>query len=113
RRQGGRGQPRGRGPVDRRGGPVTHRHTANSLAPPKSAPGGPAPVLDAAEIEQLLDAYRRLLPQRAADEHLEAVLSDAIAHPGSLLRAQLAWSLGRSLGLAPDPAIELAVAIEA
>lgn len=90
-----------------------------SLAPAEaveglsSAVGAPAPVLEAGELAQLLDAYRRLLPQHAADEHLEAVLSDAVAHPGSLLRAQLAWSLGRSLGLVEDRATELAVAIEA
>ncbi len=79
----------------------------------QQAVGTPAPVLEACELENLLDAYRRLLPHHAADEHLEAILTDAISHPGSLLRAQLAWSLGRALGLGPDPAIEVAVAIEA
>jgi geranylgeranyl pyrophosphate synthase len=62
----------------------------------------------------LLASYRELIPAEAGREHhLGAVVGESLAHPGSFLRAQVAWSVGRGVGLEVGPARDLALAIEA
>lgn len=74
---------------------------------------GPSDLLARDELEQLRRVYAELLPGHAQEPHLAAVLADTIAHPGSLLRAQLAYCVARSGGMALRPAFELGVAVEA
>jgi len=58
-------------------------------------------------------SYKALLPVGAAiEQHLSGVLTDALVHPGSLVRAQLAYGIMRAHGQDPEPSRRLAVAIE-
>ena len=62
---------------------------------------------------RLTEACRTLLPRSGdLERHLSAVVDDTLAHPGSLIRAQLAHATLRRLGGADAPATALAVAIE-
>lgn len=83
------------------------------MSPPRPASRGRSDLLAADQLAQLRRVYTELLPASAQEPHLAAVLADTIAHPGSLLRAQLAYCVARSGGKAERPALELAVAIEA
>lgn len=78
------------------------------------AASGPAAIVAPRDLGMLLAAYSQLIPPAAGREHhLEAVVGESLAHPGSFLRAQVAWSVGRCAGLAVEPARDLALAIEA
>lgn len=48
----------------------------------------------------------------AVEPNLRGVLRDTLAHPGSLLRAQLAYDVQRRHGVEPERALDLAIAIE-
>lgn len=65
------------------------------------------------ELAYLDRGFRTLLPLgHDLEGHLLGVLGDALAHPGSLGRAQLAFAVLCELGMPKDKARELAVAIE-
>ena len=65
------------------------------------------------DFRYVLDGFRSLLPLASGIEgHLQGVVRDALDHPGSLVRAQLAFAVLRSHGAEPEPARSLAVAIE-
>lgn len=58
-------------------------------------------------------AFAALLPLAGCrDPRLRAVVADVLGHPGSLARAQLAYGLGCSRGLAAERALHLGVAVE-
>jgi len=59
------------------------------------------------EVAGLLD------PGAACDPHLSRAVAETLENPGSLWRAQLAWSVGRALGLDDGAAMALAGGVEA
>jgi len=77
-----------------------------------ATPAAPA-LLDAADLAALYDAYRELLPVGPGTEAgLRGVVEDALAHPGSLYRAQVAWGLLAGHGADAATARAQAIAIE-
>jgi geranylgeranyl pyrophosphate synthase len=74
----------------------------------------PAPSLLAfADREALGAAYRTLLPLGPGVEtHLRGVVEDALAHPGSLYRAQVAWGILAAHGVDAEAARAQTIAIE-
>ncbi|HEX4956492.1 MAG TPA: polyprenyl synthetase family protein [Thermoanaerobaculia bacterium] len=81
---------------------------------PETATRPPAVTLLGPLEEGFLAAgFRELLPMGAdLERHLAGVLADALRHPGSLARAQLAFAVLSELAVAAEPARELAIAIE-
>lgn len=72
-----------------------------------------APMLEPFEAQSLASAFASgLVLDSGLEPNLGAVLDDALAHPGSLVRAHLAYAVARRHGVAPAPARDLAVAIE-
>lgn len=72
-----------------------------------------ASLLGRAEEVFLAAGFRELLPLGADLEgHLAGVLADALEHPGSLARAQLAFAVLSELAVEAEPARELAIAVE-
>ncbi len=70
-------------------------------------------LLPASEFRQVLAGYRRSLAvSPALERHLAGAVGDLVAAPGSLVRAQLAFGVGRALGLDADAARAAAVAVE-
>ncbi len=70
-------------------------------------------LLNPLEHRFVLDGFRRLLPvDSRVEPHLRGVLLDVLAHPGSLIRAQLAYSILRRWGIEALRARSVAVAIE-
>jgi geranylgeranyl pyrophosphate synthase len=66
-----------------------------------------------AELAALGAAFARHMPPGAAlEQHLAGVLRDTLAHPGSLIRAQLAWAILRGSDRPADQAESVAIAIE-
>ncbi len=64
-------------------------------------------------MRYLLDGFRDLLPlHQGIEPHLQAVLRDTLKHPGSLLRAQIAYSLMHRHGVEARRARAGAIAIE-
>lgn len=87
---------------------------------PGAAPG-PVPearssttqrILSATDHARVRAAYKRRLDLGGVEPTLQAALRDTLDHPGSLLRAQLAYDVQRRHRVAPEPALDLAVAIE-
>jgi geranylgeranyl diphosphate synthase type II len=73
----------------------------------------PSPVDPAALAARLADVLRANNPATPHTEaHLAAVLADATAHPGRLVRPQLVWLGATRHGLEPAAAEQLACAIE-
>lgn len=65
------------------------------------------------EFRQVRRAFSSMMPlDGCQDVRLRAVVSDVLAHPGSLARAQLAYGLGVRRGLDPERALKLGVAVE-
>ncbi|MDX1384635.1 MAG: polyprenyl synthetase family protein, partial [Thermoanaerobaculia bacterium] len=61
----------------------------------------------------VLAGFRRLLPLTTDTEpHLRGVIEDALSHPGSMVRAQLAFAIMRGYGVDSIRARSAAVAIE-
>lgn len=70
-------------------------------------------LLSARETHRVQRAFTDLMPlDGCLDPRLRAVVADVLDHPGSLARAQLAYGLGVRRGLAAEPALKLAVAVE-
>lgn len=80
---------------------------------PASIPGTRPRCLPPSELAYVLEGYRSSLPVSPRIEaHLHGVVRDALDHPGSLVRAQLAFAVLRAHGEPPETARALAVAIE-
>ncbi|MCB1035961.1 MAG: polyprenyl synthetase family protein, partial [Acidobacteria bacterium] len=81
-----------------------------------TAPGAaPAPgrLLDDERLAEVRRGFTDLLAVGPhLEPHLKGVLDDTLQHPGSLLRAQLAYGLLLDGGADPETSLELAVAIE-
>ncbi|MDY7094574.1 MAG: polyprenyl synthetase family protein [Acidobacteriota bacterium] len=76
-------------------------------------PGDRSRFLSDEDYAYLLDGYRSLLPAGPeVQEHLRGVIADTVAHPGSLVRAQLVFALLQAHGHDPQAAREVAVAVE-
>lgn len=70
-------------------------------------------LLSAREAGRVRQAFTVLMPLAGCvDPRLRAVVADVLDHPGSLARAQLAYGFGVRRGLATEPALKLAVAVE-
>jgi geranylgeranyl diphosphate synthase type II len=70
-------------------------------------------LLPAADFRQVYVGFRRgLRATPAIESHLAGAIGDLLGAPGSLVRAQLAWGVGRALGLEPAAARSAAVAVE-
>ena len=70
-------------------------------------------LLAAADLARLRRDYRRLLPVPAStEEHLRGVLEDVLDHPGSLIRAQVAYGLLRRHPTVSATARPIAIALE-
>lgn len=69
--------------------------------------------MDTVVTAQLREAFVERLPLTAGVErHLAGALSETLNNPGSMVRAELAWRVATSFGLAEEQAIDLAIAIE-
>lgn len=85
------------------------------LARPRRGPAGaPGPqLLGRRDMERVRQAFGSLLPvDGRIEHHLRAVVADALSHPGSLARAQLAFGVGARLGGPAARAMKLAIAVE-
>jgi len=70
-------------------------------------------LLPPADFRQIDLGFRRSLRATPAiEEHLAGAVGDLLAAPGSLVRAQLAYAVGRALGLGVAAARDAAVAVE-
>ncbi|MCP3962637.1 MAG: hypothetical protein GY719_32765 [bacterium] len=70
-------------------------------------------LLNPLEHRFVLDGFRQLLPvDSGVEAHLRGVLRDVLAHPGSLIRAQLAYAILRQHGVEAFAARSTAIAIE-
>ena len=70
-------------------------------------------LLSPAEFRHVWVSYRRALqasPQTEA--HLRSAIDDLLGSPGTLVRAQLAYGVGRALGLERAAATSAAIAVE-
>jgi geranylgeranyl diphosphate synthase type II len=62
---------------------------------------------------RLRHAFQAALPlPHATESHLAGALQDTLQHPGSMVRAELAYRVGCSLALSEERAEHLAIAIE-
>ncbi len=97
----------------RRISPAGSRAAGPCAARPR--PDSPA-VLDLLPPDErrfVADGFRRLLPVGdAVEAHLKASVTDLLGHPGSMVRAQLAFALARGLGIEREAARDAAVAVE-
>jgi geranylgeranyl pyrophosphate synthase len=98
--------------------PSTEPRTAEAASSghrfPATVRGAASPdLLPRHQLDTLHLAYRRLLPVGPGIErNLAGVLTDALNHPGSLYRAQVAWGLLSAGGAAAETAVAQAIAIE-
>lgn len=70
-------------------------------------------LLNDTDYDFVLAGFHGLLPLAAnTEEHLRGVVEDALEHPGSMVRAQLAYSIMRHCGVDTIRARSAAVAIE-
>ena len=75
--------------------------------------GGPLLLESPGEREALIAGFRRNVPSDPAIEpRLAAVLADVVGHPGSFVRAQVAYDVGWFAGIERSAAADLAVALE-
>ena len=83
---------------------------------PPRRPLAPAPtssLLTAGEFERVRDGYHSLMDIGPETEpHLREVLEHVLDHPGSLLRAQLAYSIMLTHGVEEERCLAAAVALE-
>lgn len=86
-------------------------HAALEPVPVRRRPE-PLRILDDGDAAYLLDGFATLLPHGDIEPHLRGVVDDALRHPGSLVRAQLAFDVLRRHDAAPDEARRVAIAIE-
>jgi len=78
-----------------------------------SAESASKSLLPDEDVRFVEDGFRSRLPIGASIErHLRGVVHDTLSHPGSLARAQLAFSLMRSFGFDEYTARDVGVAIE-
>lgn len=62
---------------------------------------------------ELHTAFRELLPvDWRIERHLRGVIEDVLSHPGSMVRARVAFDLASGRGLLREQALKLAIAIE-
>jgi geranylgeranyl diphosphate synthase type II len=88
----------------------------------REGPGGPVGdagttrefgILPAAEVARVRVAFSAMLPMDGRLEtHLRGVLTEVLAHPGNLVRAQLAYGMARRTGMPVTRALALAIATE-
>ena len=72
-----------------------------------------APELGEFARGYLLEGYRKMLPvDSRLESHLHGVLHETLTHPGSLIRAELAFGILRQEGCSPNIARRVAIAIE-
>ena len=102
--------------------PATNLDAATRTLP--ASPAGPAHptgtrvsrlvrLLPPADFRQVLIGFRRgLRPSPGIEAHLAGALRDLLGSPGTLVRAQLAYGVGRALGLEVAAARAAAVAVE-
>jgi geranylgeranyl diphosphate synthase type II len=71
-------------------------------------------ILTAAQVRtRLQEAFSRGLPlARDTEEHLAGALTQTLRHPGSMVRAELAYRVAQSFGQSHERAESLAIAIE-
>ena len=70
-------------------------------------------LLPPADFRQVLIGFRRgLRPSPAIETHLAGAVGDLLASPGTLVRAQLAYGVGRAFGLEVPAARAAAIAVE-
>lgn len=70
-------------------------------------------LIDAAAYAFVRDGFQTLLTlSPRLEPHLRGVLTDVLSHPGSLVRAQLAYSVMTALGASPDAARAWGCAVE-
>lgn len=70
-------------------------------------------LLPPADFRQVLIGFRRgMRPSPAIEAHLADAVRDLLGSPGTLVRAQLAYGVGRALGLEVAAARAAAVAVE-
>ncbi len=70
-------------------------------------------LLPAGDMRHLLTAFSTMLPLDGRLEiHLRGVLAEVLAHPGNLVRAQLAYGMARRVGIPVARALSLAIATE-
>ncbi len=70
-------------------------------------------LLNPLEYRFVLEGFRRLLPvDSGVEAHLGGVIRDVLAHPGSLIRAQLAYAILREHDVEAFLARSTAVAVE-
>jgi geranylgeranyl diphosphate synthase, type II len=70
-------------------------------------------LLPEAEMCRLLTAFPAMLPlDGRLETHLRGVLIEVLAHPGNLVRAQLAYSMAGLVGMPSTRALALAIATE-
>jgi geranylgeranyl pyrophosphate synthase len=70
-------------------------------------------LLPNARLAEIVAAYTTLLPiPPSTERHLAGCLRDVLAHPGSLVRAQLVFALLEGYRFPTVPAHQLAVAVE-
>ncbi len=83
--------------------------------PERRAGGGPeSSLLPSHELSRLRREVETLLePGPEVESRLAAAVTATLERPGSLWRAQLAWSVGRACGLAAGTALDVAAGIEA
>lgn len=78
-----------------------------------SRPGDRPKLLSDSQYRLLLDGYRALLPiDPAIERHLRELLRDALDHPGSLVRAQLAFGTLTGHRRPQSRAVAVAIAVE-
>lgn len=80
---------------------------------PSPAPAAVVDLLPANERGFVSEGFRRLLPAaHTVEAHLRAAVADILGHPGGMVRAQLTFAVGRGLGIEPEAARDLAIAVE-
>lgn len=80
---------------------------------PDSPSQGSSSLLDGEDLNLVLEGYRTMMDLEPGTEpRLRAVIEHVLAHPGSLVRAQLAFSILRAHDVEIARAIAVAVAIE-
>lgn len=82
------------------------------VAPAASSGGGPRALLGPFELSRLVEDFRRQIPLAGLEPHLRGVLEDVLGHPGSLVRAQLAYGILREHGVDEQTASRTAIALE-
>ena len=92
---------------------TARKSPAAPVSPVVAAEPARQALINAAAYEFVRDGFQTLLtPGPRLEPHLRGVLTDVLSHPGSLVRAQLAYSVMTALGAGPDAARAWGCAIE-